>query len=79
MRNIFSNHFQIVDRPDLPSDYEANAWNRLERAVHAIQRNQPSPESLEVLYQVNGPLFFLSNMSRNNLTFYVVVREPLSV
>lgn len=43
----------IVERPDLPVDYEENAWNRLKIAIHAIQQNQPSPESLEVLYQVS--------------------------
>ncbi|KAI9244156.1 Cullin family-domain-containing protein [Helicostylum pulchrum] len=41
-----------VERPDLPVDYEENAWNRLKIAIHAIQQNQPSPESLEVLYQL---------------------------
>ncbi|KAI7888366.1 Cullin [Mucor mucedo] len=41
-----------VERPDLPLYYEKNAWDRLEIAIHAIQQNQPSPESLEVLYQL---------------------------
>jgi hypothetical protein len=53
--------FLTVDRPDLPLEYEENAWLRLERAIHAIQQNQPSPESLEVLYQVR----FRSNLFRN--------------
>jgi cullin-4 len=43
---------KVVERPDLPIDYEENAWDRLKVAIHAIQRNEQSPESLEVLYQV---------------------------
>lgn len=46
--------FCQVERPDLPIGYEENAWNRLKIAIHAIQQNQPSPESLEVLYQVSS-------------------------
>ncbi|CEP12647.1 hypothetical protein [Parasitella parasitica] len=40
-----------VDRPDLPDEYEEIAWNRLKAAIHAIQKNEASVESLEVLYQ----------------------------
>jgi cullin-4 len=43
----------LVERPDLPADYEENALDRLKFAIHAIQENQQSPESLEVLYQVS--------------------------
>ncbi|KAF1802692.1 Cullin, partial [Mucor lusitanicus] len=41
-----------VDRPELPTDYEETAWNRLKAAIHAIQKNEPPSESLEVLYQL---------------------------
>ncbi|KAI8645755.1 Cullin family-domain-containing protein [Parasitella parasitica] len=41
-----------VDRPDLPEEYEEIAWNRLKVAIHAIQKNEPNVESLEVLYQL---------------------------
>lgn len=41
-----------MDRPELPAEYEETAWNRLRVAIHAIQKNEPSAESLEVLYQV---------------------------
>lgn len=42
----------LVDRPELPADYQETAWNRLKAAIHAIQKNEPTSESLEVLYQV---------------------------
>ncbi|KAI8974998.1 Cullin family-domain-containing protein [Pilobolus umbonatus] len=39
-----------VERPPLPVDYEKNAWERLKLAIYAVFEQQPSPESLEVLY-----------------------------
>ncbi|KAI8382305.1 Cullin family-domain-containing protein [Blakeslea trispora] len=33
-------------------DYRQLSWKRLQRAIHAIQTEQPCPESLEVLYQL---------------------------
>lgn len=46
-----------MDRPELPEEYEETAWNRLKVAIHAIQKNEPSTESLEVLYQVRLHVF----------------------
>ncbi|KAI8066197.1 Cullin family-domain-containing protein [Gilbertella persicaria] len=41
-----------IDKPELDEAYKHASWLRLERAIHAIQHNQPCAESLEVLYQL---------------------------
>ncbi|KAI8340858.1 Cullin family-domain-containing protein [Chlamydoabsidia padenii] len=41
-----------VDSPSLPEGYDSDAWNRLQEAVYAIQRNNKPSESLEALYQI---------------------------
>jgi hypothetical protein len=42
-----------VERPNLPEEYEQDAWNRLKRAISSIKQNEAQHDSLEVLYQVN--------------------------
>lgn len=49
-----------MERPELPIDYEDNAWGRLRVAVHAIQKDQALPESLEVLYQASQAMPFFN-------------------
>ncbi|KAL0073294.1 Cullin [Phycomyces blakesleeanus] len=45
-----------VERPVLPNGYEESAWERLKQAIHAIHKNTPIKESLEVLYQLSENL-----------------------
>lgn len=42
----------MLVKPQLPPNYEDETWDRLKRAVHAIQNHEKVPESLETLYKV---------------------------
>ncbi|EIE88987.1 hypothetical protein RO3G_13698 [Rhizopus delemar RA 99-880] len=45
-------HDLKVERPNLPEEYEQDAWNRLKRAISSIKQDEAQHDSLEVLYQL---------------------------
>jgi hypothetical protein len=51
LRQMHHSMFLAV-KPQLPPNYEDETWERLKRAVHAIQNHEKVPESLETLYKV---------------------------
>ncbi|KAH8554516.1 Cullin family-domain-containing protein [Umbelopsis sp. PMI_123] len=48
-KKLIIRNFKV--KPQLPPNYEDETWNRLKRAVHAIQNHEKVPESLETLYK----------------------------
>ncbi|KAJ3037082.1 Cullin-4 [Rhizophlyctis rosea] len=46
-------------KPKLPENYEADTWEKLKRAVHAIHDSRPVPDSLEELYNIMIRSIFL--------------------
>ncbi|KAG2188621.1 hypothetical protein INT44_001376 [Umbelopsis vinacea] len=48
-KKLIIRNFKV--KPQLPPNYEDETWDRLKRAVHAIQNHEKVPESLETLYK----------------------------
>ncbi|RUP46330.1 hypothetical protein BC936DRAFT_147076 [Jimgerdemannia flammicorona] len=49
VKKLVIKNFKV--KPKLPENYEAEAWTKLQTAVHAIHRSQPVSDSLEALYK----------------------------
>lgn len=41
-------------KPQLPANFEAETWAKLQAAVQAVHHKQPVATSLEELYRVRG-------------------------